>query len=65
LWPLLYFESFQKVTGRKTDVWLVKTIAGLVIAIGASLLVAAQTGRFDPALIFIATGSPVTCSQST
>ena len=60
LWSLLHFESFQKVTGRKTDVWLVKTVAGLVIAIGAGLLVAAQTGRFDPALIVIAMGSAVT-----
>lgn len=60
MWSLLHLKSFEKVTGQKTDVWLVKTVAGLVIAIGAGLLAAAHTGRFDPALIVIAMGSAVT-----
>ncbi|MDB5165929.1 MAG: hypothetical protein JWM37_1 [Candidatus Saccharibacteria bacterium] len=37
LWPLLHYKSFEMVTGRKTDTWLVKTIACLFIVIGMQL----------------------------
>lgn len=40
LWPLLHYRSFELVTGRKTDVWLVKTIAGLFVVIGVQLWIA-------------------------
>jgi hypothetical protein len=33
-------ESFMKVTGAKTDVWLVKTVAILLVAISLSFLTA-------------------------
>ncbi|MBI4347789.1 MAG: hypothetical protein HY553_13115 [Elusimicrobia bacterium] len=39
LWALFELDSFEWVTGPKTDDWLVKTVAVLVVAIGASLLV--------------------------
>src|SRR5436190_18684187 len=50
IWPLVSIESFQWVTGRKTDHlvtgdeadhWLVMTVGVLVSAIGLTLLVAA------------------------
>lgn len=52
LWPLLSIETFQQVTGPKTDHlqarapteadhWLVMTVAVLVVAVAASLLTAA------------------------
>jgi hypothetical protein len=34
LWPLLHMRSFEAVTGEKTDKWLVRTVSGLLIAIG-------------------------------
>ena len=34
LWPLLYMRSFGAVTGEETDKWLVRTVTGLLIAIG-------------------------------
>jgi hypothetical protein len=37
LWPLLHIQSFLKVTGPKTDVWLVKTLGVLISVIGAVL----------------------------
>ena len=37
LWGLLHDRSFQKVTGPKTDVWLVKTVSVLVVSIGTAL----------------------------
>lgn len=37
LWPLLHYRSFEAVTGKKIDTWLVKTIAWLFIVIGVQL----------------------------
>lgn len=42
LWALFDLDSFEWVTGHKTDDWLVKTVAVLVVAIGTSLVVAAR-----------------------
>jgi hypothetical protein len=38
LWPLLHLDSFEAVFGPKTDRWLVKTVAGLLVVNGLSLL---------------------------
>jgi hypothetical protein len=34
LWPLLHMPSFERVMGPKTDRWLVRTVAGLMVANG-------------------------------
>jgi hypothetical protein len=34
LWPLLHMRSFEAVTGKKTDKWLVRTVSGLLVTIG-------------------------------
>jgi hypothetical protein len=34
LWPLLHMRSFEAVTGPKTDRWLVRTVAALMVANG-------------------------------
>jgi hypothetical protein len=36
-WPLVSMRSFEAVTGRKTDRWLVKTVGALAFANGAAL----------------------------
>ena len=41
LWPVAHYRSFESVTGRKIDDWLVKTIGGVVAAVGATLLASA------------------------
>lgn len=33
-WPLLHLRSFEAVFGRKTDHWLVRTVAGLLLVNG-------------------------------
>jgi hypothetical protein len=38
VWPLLDIHSFMSVTGPKTDVWLVKTVAALLIPIALTML---------------------------
>jgi len=37
LWAIIDINSFMWVTGPKTDVWLVKTVAVLLLAISLSL----------------------------
>lgn len=39
LWPLLHMDSFLSVTGPKTELWLVRTVAFLICMIGGTLLV--------------------------
>ena len=59
LWPLFGINSFQAVTGPKVDLWLVYTVGCLVAAIGATLLMAAFSGRTNPEVIVVAIGSAV------
>lgn len=40
LWPFVWMRSFLNVTGPKTDVFLVQTVAALVVVIGIVLIVA-------------------------
>lgn len=41
IWPLLHYPSFEKITGPKTDIWLVKTVGALISVIAVFLLIAA------------------------
>jgi hypothetical protein len=59
LWPLVHMRSFLGVTGPKSDLWLVKTVALLIIAIGASLITAAYIAAPGPESYVLAVGSAV------
>ena len=37
LWPLVDINSFMEVTGPKTDLWLVKMVGALTVAISIAL----------------------------
>ena len=56
LWPLFFLDSFVKVTGPKTDLWLVQTCGGLIAVIGATLCVAAYRRRMSAETFFLAAG---------
>lgn len=56
-WALLHVQSFMRVTGAKTDVWLVKAVAALVVVIGLALLAGGWRGWVGPDLLFLALGS--------
>jgi hypothetical protein len=49
LWPLVHMRSFEAVSGPKTDKWLVRTVSGLLIAVGLEQLRAAP-GRESAAV---------------
>jgi hypothetical protein len=42
-WPLLHISSFEMVLGPKTDRWLVKTVAGLLMVNGITQLTTSST----------------------
>ena len=42
VWPLVSMDTFLAITGPKTDLWLVRTVAALISLIGIVLLIAAS-----------------------
>jgi hypothetical protein len=57
VWSLVGIKSFQKVTGPKTDVWLVKTVGALVIVIGSVLGMAGARRAESPEIAVLGVGS--------
>jgi hypothetical protein len=57
LWPFVSIETFQRVTGPKVDLWLVKTVGVLVAVIGAALILAGVREEVTPSVILVAIGS--------
>lgn len=57
LWPLLEIRSFQKISGPKTDLWLVKTVGVLISVIGGVIAAAGMRGRITPEVAGLAMGS--------
>src|SRR5436309_11999840 len=59
IWPLLSLATFEAVTGRKYDDWLVKTVGSLVLIEGAVFLIAAWRRSTAPEVAVLAIGSAV------
>ncbi|MBF6612395.1 MAG: hypothetical protein IVW55_04635 [Chloroflexi bacterium] len=57
IWPLVHIRSFMAITGRKTDLWLVKTAGVLITTIDSTLGVAGLRGKTTPEISFLAIGS--------
>jgi hypothetical protein len=65
IWPIFHIESFQAVTGEKSDHlytlhwdhWLVNTVGALVAVIGLALLVAAWRRQFALEVVLLAASS--------
>lgn len=55
-WPLVHMRSFLRVTGPKTDLWLVRTVGLLIVVIGATLVLAGLRRRASPELAVLAIG---------
>ena len=52
IWPLLDIESFQDVTGSKTDLWLVRTVGVLVAVIDGVVLLADAAAEVGLAVLW-------------
>jgi peptidoglycan/LPS O-acetylase OafA/YrhL len=60
VWPLISMRTFERVTGPKTDKWLVKTVGVLVSVIGGTLIIlSGLQGKSEPAIRLLAAGSAV------
>jgi len=68
VWPIVSIETFQQVTGRKTDQlptglemdhWLVMTVAALVVAVAVTLLFSAWRRRQVAETVILATCSAI------
>ena len=57
IWPLISPGTFQKVTGPKVDVWLVKTVGILITVIGSVLLLDGWKRRITVSTRLLAVGS--------
>jgi hypothetical protein len=57
LWALVSYRTFEAVTGRKRDDWLVKTLAAFIIPVGAALALAARRPEPSPEARLLAAGS--------
>jgi hypothetical protein len=56
-WAVVDIASFQRVTGPKTDLWLVRTVALLLASIGAGLIVGGARSELGGGLIVLAVTS--------
>ena len=57
IWPIISMNTFLKITGPKTDLWLVKTVGLILATIGAVLIYAQGTDSINPPVILLALGS--------
>ena len=56
-WPLVHMRSFLRVTGPKTDLWLVRTVGLLILVIGATLTLAGIRRQVSPETVRLAIGA--------
>jgi hypothetical protein len=57
LWPLVSIETFQRVTGPKADLWLVRIVGVLLAVVGAASILASMRGEVRPSVTFLAVAS--------
>jgi hypothetical protein len=57
IWPLVSTDTFQMVTGPKTDLWLVDTVGVLISVIALVLLAAVWRRRATGEVVLLALGS--------
>lgn len=59
IWPLAHMDSFLEITGAKTDLWLVRTVALLICVIGLTLLTWSRYAVLMPDTAVLACGAAV------
>jgi hypothetical protein len=57
LWPLVSRKSFEAVTGRKEDWWLVETLGLVLLPVGAALAAAGARDRVTPEIALLGAGA--------
>jgi hypothetical protein len=57
IWPLVSLRSFERISGPKVDVWLVKTVGVQVGVVGAVVALSTKRQRMTPEIEVLAAGS--------
>lgn len=57
IWSVVGRRSFEAVSGKKTDYWLVRTVGGMLTAVGAVIGTAGFNGRVTPEVRWLATST--------
>jgi hypothetical protein len=57
IWPILHMPSFLAVTGPKHDLWLVRTVGLLIVAVAIPMAMAAWRGIVVPEVVALAVAS--------
>ena len=57
VWPIISMSTFLKITGPKTDLWLVKTVGLILAVIGIVLIVAWVNAEINASIAILAIGS--------
>ena len=63
VWPILHMGSFLKVTGAKTDLWLVKTVGTILAVIGIVLTFAQVNAEINTSIMVLAIGSALSLAM--
>ncbi len=64
IWPLVGIKSFEKLTGPKTDDWLVQTVGVLVGVIGGTIGTAGVRRRVTPEIEGLAVGTALSLAAA-
>jgi len=64
LWPIVHMRSFEAVTGPKLERWLVKTMGGLIAAIGGAVAAGALDRRMPHSVRVLAATSAAVLAAS-
>ena len=59
LWPLLHLPSFLRVTGGKTDLWLVVTVGALLTLYGVSFLIESRNLIISKSMMCLGIATPL------
>ena len=59
LWPLINYDTYQRLTGRgaEVDPWQLRLIGMLLAVIGAALLAGVYRGYLTPEMVILGAGS--------
>jgi len=57
IWPILHIRSFMAVTGPKIDIWLVKTVGAVIVAIAIPLFTSVVHHNVTIDIMLLAIGS--------
>ena len=67
VWPIVSMRTFERITGPKTDKWLVKTVGILVSAIGATLVLGGlrRSNQLETKVLAVASAGALTAIDVT